>query len=107
VQASYSRQVAPAPAAVFHPKLWLQLASGQNVDGLASQFRRMKDRNPEVFQGITGYVARSADRARLIIGPFRGDSDASMLADDLETLGIDAFKFTNSESDRIAPLPVE
>jgi hypothetical protein len=92
---------------VFHPKLWLQLASGQNVDGLASQFRRMKDRNPEVFQGITGYVARSADRARLIIGPFRGDSDASMLADDLETLGIDAFKFTNSESDRIAPLPVE
>ncbi len=107
VQASYNRPAAPAAAAVFHPKLWLQLASGQNVDGLASQFRRMKDRNPEVFEGITGYVARSADRSRLIIGPFRGDSDASMLADDLETLGIDAFKFTNSESDRIAPLPVE
>lgn len=107
VQASYSRLTAPASAAIFHPKLWLQLASGQNVDGLVSQFRRMKDRNPEVFQGITGYVARSGERTRLIIGPFRGESDAAILADDLETLGIDAFKFTNSESDRIAPLPVE
>lgn len=109
-QAAY-RQPVPATvqrtAAMFQPKLWLQLASGQNVDGLASQFKRMKDRNPDVFDGLTGYVARSPDRARLIIGPFRGDSDAAMLAEDLETIGIDAYKFTNSESDRIAPLPVE
>ena len=107
VAVAYNRQASPAPAAMFHSKVWLQLASGQNVDGLASQFRRMKDRNPDIFQGIPGYVARSADRARLIIGPFRGDSDAVTLAEDLETVGIDAFKFTNSESDRIAPLPVE
>ena len=109
-QASY-RSPVPATvqrtAAMFQPKLWLQLASGQNVDGLASQFRRMKNHNPDVFDGITGYVARSPDRTRLIIGPFRGDSDAANLAEDLETIGIDAYKFTNSESDRIAPLPVE
>ena len=109
-QAAY-RQPAPASvqrtAALFRPKLWLELASGQNVDGLASQFKHMKDRNPDVFEGIAGYVARGPEHTRLIIGPFRGDSDAAILAEDLETVGIDAYKFTNSESDRIAPLPVE
>lgn len=107
VQVAYTRRVPPAPAAIFHPKLWLQLASGQNVDGLASQFRRMKNHNPDIFEGITGYVSRSADKTRLLIGPFAGTSDAAIFAEDLQTVGIDAFKFTNSESDRIAPLPVE
>ena len=62
---------------------------------------------PDVFDGIKPYVARSADRARLLVGPFRGASDAAIFAQDLETLGVDAFKFTNSPADRIAPLPAE
>lgn len=94
-------------AAMFQPKIWLQLASGQDVDDFASRFQRMKNRNPDLFEGIRPYVARSADRARLLIGPFRGASDAAILAEDLHTAGLDAFKFTNSESDRIAPLPAE
>lgn len=109
--AAYARQPVPASVetrvAAVQQKLWLELGSGQNVAGLASQFRRMKGRNPDIFQGITGYVDRAADRSRLIIGPFRGDSDAAIFAEDLETVGIDAYKFINSESDRIAPLPVE
>jgi hypothetical protein len=64
----------------------------------------MKLQNPEVFKGIKPYVARSADRARLLIGPFRGASDAQILAEDLETVGITSFRFTNSQTDRIAPL---
>ena len=45
-----------------------------------------------------GYVAKSADRARLVIGPFRGASDAEIFAEDLETVGVDAFSWTNSAS---------
>ena len=111
VQVAYSRPPAPAAAkrsvAPFQPKIWLQLASGQDVDDLSDRFRRLKSRSPDVFDGIKPYVARSADRARLLVGPFRGASDAAIFAQDLETLGVDAFKFTNSPADRIAPLPVE
>ncbi len=106
--ASISRPV-PATvqrtAALFQPKIWLQLASGQDVDDFSARFARMKNQNPDLFVGIKPFVARSADRARLLIGPFRGPSDAAILAEDLHTVGVDAFKFTNSESDRIAPLP--
>ena len=111
VQVAYSRPPAPAAAqrsvAPFKAKIWLQLASGQDVDDLSDRFRRLKSKSPDVFDGIKPYVARSADRARLLVGPFRGSSDAAIFAQDLETLGVDAFKFTNSPADRIAPLPVE
>jgi Flp pilus assembly protein TadD len=110
VQVAYSapvqnRQQAAKPT---HPhKIWLQLASGPNSDALQGEFRRMKSRNRDLFDGISGYVARSSDRSRLVIGPFRGSSDAQIFADDLQTVGIDSFRWTNSESDTIVPLGTE
>lgn len=98
-----ARKAAPAG----QNKVWLQLASGANADALSGEFRRMKSRNRDLFDGIRGYVARSSDRARLVIGPFRGSSDAEIFAEDLETVGIDAFKWSNSQADRIVPLATE
>lgn len=95
------------PVAASQPKLWLQLASGSDVDALASRFRRLKAKAPEVFDGIKPYVAQSGDGARLVVGPFRGTSDAEIFAQDLETIGISPMKWTNSQADRIAPLAAE
>lgn len=111
-------QVAYAPRPVRHqqtavqpasaqPKVWLQLASGPNARALPDQFRRLKSRNSDLFNGISGYVAQSSDRARLLIGPFRGPSDAQIFAEDLQTVGIESFSWTNSESDQIVPVGTE
>ena len=95
-------------AAVVKPhKIWLQLASGSNPDALPDQFKRLKSRNRDLFDGISGYVAKGPGRARLVIGPFRGRSDAEIFADDLTSVGIDSFSWTNSESDTIVPLGTE
>ena len=112
VQVAYAppvqRQTATAKTVVVKPqRIWLQLASGPNSDALQGQFRRMKSRNSSLFDGISGYVARSPDRSRLVIGPFRGASDAKIFADDLESVGIDAFSWTNSPGDTIVPLGTE
>jgi hypothetical protein len=111
VQVAYAPPPVPATVqravAVFQPKLWLQLSSSPSVDVLASRFKHYRAQNPDVFQGITPYVARSAEGARLLVGPFRGASDAALFAEDLETIGIDAYKFSNSPTDRIAPLQAE
>jgi Flp pilus assembly protein TadD len=97
----------PEAAAPAKPKLWLQLASGSNADALPDQFHKLKARNRDLFDGISGYVARSPDRARLVIGPFRGASDAQIFQEDLQSVGIDAFSWTNSDSDKIVPLGTE
>jgi Flp pilus assembly protein TadD len=111
VQAAYARPPAPATTQrivpVFQPKIWLELASGSDVDEFSSEFRRLKSKNPDLFEGLKPYVSQSADGARLLVGPFRGPSDAAILADDFEQVGIDASKFVNSQADRIAPIAGE
>lgn len=111
VQVAYVAPPKPATvqrtAPVEDPKIWLQLASGENADALSDQFHRIKSRNRDLFKGISGYVDKGSDRARLLIGPFRGPSDADIFAEDLQSVGVDAFKWTNSASDRIVPLASE
>lgn len=85
-------------------KIWLQLASGSDRASLGNQFAKIKSRNGDLFDGITGYVAQSGGQARLIIGPFRSASDADTFAADLESVNLDAFKWNNSESDLIVPV---
>jgi Flp pilus assembly protein TadD len=97
-------QAASAPAP---KKLWLQLASGSNADALPDQFRRLKSRHRKLFDGVSGYVAKSGEKARLVIGPFRGRDDAEIFAEDLDSIGVDAFSWTSSASDRIVPLGTE
>jgi hypothetical protein len=98
---------APAPAKHASPRIWLQLASGSNAAALQGQFRSIKSKNEDLFDGIRGYVARTPDRARLVIGPFRSATDADTFAEDLATLNVNAFKWSNSPSDQIVPLGTE
>lgn len=111
VQVAYSPPPRPSTvqrtAAVAEPKIWLQLASGSNTSALSREFDRMKSNNTNVFKGISGYIVEGSSRSRLIIGPFRGPSDAAILSDDLHSIGIDAFRWTNSDSDRIVPIATE
>jgi Flp pilus assembly protein TadD len=110
VQVAYAPQ--PRPASVerapvqAQPKIWLQLASG-NVEGLSSKYRRLIAQDRELFTGIKPYVASTGNESLLLIGPFRGASDADFFADDLETLGVHSSKYINSQTDRIAPLADE
>jgi Flp pilus assembly protein TadD len=103
----------PRPATVertqqaVESKIWLQLASGRDAGALSTEFEHLKSKNRDLFDGITAYVAESSDRDRLVIGPFRGSSDARIFAEDLHSIGVDAFRWTNSDSDRIVPIAVE
>src|SRR5438067_447234 len=88
-------------------KIWLQLASGSNAAALPSQFERIRSRDRDLFNGIIGYVARSPNRVRLVIGPFHSAGDADTFAADLETMSVNAFKWSNSPADEIVPLGSE
>jgi tetratricopeptide (TPR) repeat protein len=107
-QVAYAAPVqrAPAaPAATVRPgKIWLQLASGANPAAFPTQFERIRSKDRNLFNGIPAYLAKSPDRSRLIIGPFRSDTDAETFAQDLESMNVNAFKWSSSVSDQIVPL---
>jgi hypothetical protein len=110
VQVSYAR---PSQPTSVHRQptrsarqVWLQLASG-TPEGLSAKYRRLRGQDRELFNGITPYLANSGKEALLLIGPFKGPSDADFFAEDLETLGVHSSKYINSQTDRIAPLAAE
>lgn len=111
VQVAYAPPPSPATAqrtqGMMPGKIWLQLASGRNANALQEQFDNIKAHNADLFKGIGGYLAESPERARLVIGPFRGKSDADTFAQDLQTVGIDCFRWTNSQADTVVPIATE
>jgi hypothetical protein len=94
-------------ASAARPRVWVQLASGSNPAALPDQFKRMKSRHRELFEGISGYVAEGADRSRLLIGPFKSVSDANIFIEDLASVRVDAFSWTSPPGQMIRKLPTE
>jgi hypothetical protein len=89
------------------PRLWVQLASGTNSGALPEQFRRLKKRNSDIFEGLSGYVAETPDRSRLLIGPFKSPADANIVIEDLESVRVDAFSWTSPPGQTIRKLSTE
>ncbi|MEO7364778.1 MAG: hypothetical protein ABIW03_00490 [Sphingomicrobium sp.] len=97
----------PAAPSTAKARLWVQLASGSNSNALPEQFRRIKNRNRDIFEGLSGYVAETPERSRLLIGPFKSASDANIVIEDLETVRIDAFSWTSAPGQAIRKLSTE
>jgi hypothetical protein len=88
-------------------KVWIQLASGPNSASLPDEFSRIKKRNRELLNGINGYIVEEPGRARLLIGPFRNSEEANIFAEDLASVRVDAFTWTNQPGQAIRKLPTE
>jgi Flp pilus assembly protein TadD len=76
-------------------KIWLQLASGDNARDLPGEYQRIRKRKPSLFTGLSGYIADTSSRARLLIGPFHSNEDARLFADALSSARIDSFAWTS------------
>jgi tetratricopeptide (TPR) repeat protein len=105
--ASVSRPALGGQSATATRKLWIQLASGTNAAELPDQFVRIKRRNRDLFEGISGYIVEEPGRARLLIGPFRNSEEADIFAEDLASVSVDAFTWTNQPGQAIRKLPSE
>ncbi|MEO5971895.1 MAG: hypothetical protein ABIP91_00815 [Sphingomicrobium sp.] len=102
-----SSQLPQSATRAAKPRVWVQLASGQNSAALPDQFRRIKSRHEDLLEGMSGYVAEAPDRSRLLIGPFKSVSDAKIIVDDLESVRVDAFSWTSPPGQTIRKLSTE
>ncbi|MEO8176089.1 MAG: hypothetical protein ABI626_05455 [Sphingomicrobium sp.] len=93
--------------ATARSRVWVQLASGTNSSALPEQFHRIKTKHRELLEGMSGYVAETTDRSRLLIGPFKTVSDANIIIEDLESVRVDAFSWTSPPGQTIRKLSTE
>jgi Flp pilus assembly protein TadD len=88
-------------------KIWLQLASGDNAAELPGQFTKIRSRKPSLFEGISGHVAQSGSKARLVIGPFHSEEDARLFADALSSVRIDSFRWVSQPGQVVRKLSTQ
>ncbi|HEX6218321.1 MAG TPA: SPOR domain-containing protein [Sphingomicrobium sp.] len=88
-------------------RFWVQLASGPNPAALPGEFRRLKSRHSEALKGLSPYIAESGERSRLLIGPFKDRSDASIFAQGLESDGLSAFSWTAPDGQMVRKIANE
>jgi len=99
-----TKRVEGAPGA---KKIWVQLASGANASALPNEYRKIRQRSPELFEEVSPYVAQDGERARLVIGPFHTRQDAKMFEEALASARINAFSWTSGPGQSVQKLRTE
>ena len=88
-------------------KIWLQLASSNGADAFPQEYRKIRSREPSLFEGIAPFVAETGSRTRLLIGPFHSQEDARLFADALTGARIDSFAWTSQPGQVVRQLPTQ
>jgi Flp pilus assembly protein TadD len=85
-----------APDLGVHGKYWVQLAGSGTRANMASEYRRIRAKQPDLFTGRSGHVTVGKDYFRLVVGPFDSASEAQALVTRLDKAGIDSFAWTRN-----------
>lgn len=88
-------------------KIWLQLASADSGAAFPAEFRKIRSREPSLFDGIAPFVAETGARTRLLIGPFHSQEDARLFSDALANARIDSFAWTSQPGQVVRQLPAQ
>lgn len=93
---------AEEPAEPEHPRrIWVQLATGRDVDALAFDWRRFSRRAPELLGDFKPHVTPWGQANRLLAGPVDSRADARALINALGEKGIETFSYTSPEGTEI------
>ena len=96
---------APEPAKPEHPRrIWVQLATGRDVEALGFDWRRFSRRAPDLLGRFEPHVTPWGQANRLLAGPLENASAARRLVNDLSEKGLDAFTYTSPEGTEIKEL---
>ena len=95
----------PEPKPPVHPsRIWVQVATGQDVSALRFDWRRLSRRVPELLGDFEPHVTPWGQSNRLLAGPVRDRDAARDLINALKEKGIDTFAYNSPEGTEIKPL---
>jgi Flp pilus assembly protein TadD len=98
-----AKQEEEARRAARHPaRIWVQVATGANESGLPLTWKRLKEKAPEAFKGLSPSSAPFKATNRLLVGPFKTQAEARKLVAQLGKAGVQVFVFTSEAGQEIA-----
>jgi tetratricopeptide (TPR) repeat protein len=98
----------PAPRAKPEPpkpsnpsRVWVQVATGRDLDALAFDWRRIARGGGPALAALKPHTARWGTTHRLLAGPLDSRDKAQALVRELKTKGIDTFLYVSPEGEEI------
>lgn len=85
-------------------RYWVQIATGSNPRALALDFRKMAAKSP-VLKGQEAWSARFGGTRRMLVGPFKSQSEAVAFMSKAKAAGINGFNWTSPEGAEVEKLP--
>ncbi|MEO0906859.1 MAG: tetratricopeptide repeat protein [Pseudomonadota bacterium] len=95
------REVEAPPEPVHPRRIWVQVATGRDLDALAFDWRRLVRRAPDLLGDFEPHVTRWGVANRLLAGPVDSDAAARDLINALAGKGIKTFAYTSPEGTQI------
>ena len=82
----------------------MQIATGSDLRGLSTDFRRLAAKNPVLFKGKKAATAPWNKSRRLLVGPFPSARDAKSWDADLRKAGTNGFVWNSDSGEVVEPI---
>ena len=93
------------PAKPVHPsRVWVQLATGKNVDALGFDWRRLSRSGGDLLAKLKPHTTPWGEAHRLLAGPIDSREKAQALVRELKAKGLDSFLYVSPEGEEIQPV---
>lgn len=98
------RELVPPPPPAHPQRVWVQVATGQDLAALKFDWRRLARSAPDELGKFTPHTVPWGVANRLLAGPFASEGAAQGAVNRLKEKGIDTFSYTSPEGQRISEL---
>jgi Flp pilus assembly protein TadD len=93
------------PPKPVHPsRVWVQVATGKNLNALGFDWRRISREGSKPLAGLKPHTTRWGEANRLLAGPVDSRDKAQALVRELKAKGLDSFLYVSPEGEEIQPL---
>lgn len=99
---------AKKPAAPKEPsRVWVQVAGGANKRDLPAAYAKLRSQAPALFKGKTAWTTPLRATNRLLVGPFKSESEAQTFVNALAKEKLSGFSWTSPAGQEIEKLPAK
>jgi tetratricopeptide (TPR) repeat protein len=83
------------------PRVWVQVATGANESGLGITWKRLREKAPDAFKGLSASYAPFKATNRVLVGPFKSNTEARSLVNAMSKAGISGNTFASEAGQEI------
>jgi Flp pilus assembly protein TadD len=83
------------------PRVWVQVATGANESGLGITWKRLREKAPDAFKGLSASYTPFKATNRVLVGPFKSNTEARALVNTMSKAGISGNTFASEAGQEI------